>query len=79
MLGIFASTAINPSGADGILFGGGTFFMKQVVAVVGAGIYAFVFTYIMLIVISKITPVKVSKEEEELGVDEVNHGENAYL
>jgi ammonium transporter, Amt family len=79
LLGIFASTAINPSGADGILFGGGTFFIKQVVAVVGAGIYAFVFTYVMLIVISKVTPVKVTKEEEELGVDEVNHGENAYL
>ncbi|HXK49374.1 MAG TPA: ammonium transporter [Clostridiales bacterium] len=79
MLGIFASTAINPNGADGILFGGGSFFMKQVVAVMGAGIYAFVFTYLMLIVISKITPVKVTKEEEELGVDELNHGENAYL
>jgi ammonium transporter, Amt family len=79
LLGIFASTAINPSGADGILFGGGSFFMKQVVAVIGAGIYAFVFTYVMLIVISKVTPVKVTKEEEELGVDEVNHGENAYL
>jgi ammonium transporter, Amt family len=79
LLGVFASTAINPNGADGILFGGGTFFIKQVVAVVGAGIYAFVFTYLMLIVISKVTPVKVTKEEEELGVDEVNHGENAYL
>ncbi len=79
MLGIFATTAVNAAGADGLVYGGGSFFWKQLVAVVGASIYAFIFTYIMLKVISFITPVAVSKEEEEAGVDESLHGENAYL
>ncbi|MBN2790239.1 MAG: ammonium transporter [Candidatus Delongbacteria bacterium] len=79
LLGVFASTAVNPGGADGLLYGGGMFFWKQTAAVIGASIYAFIFTYVMLIVINKFTPARVSKEEEELGVDEVLHGENAYL
>lgn len=79
MLGLFASTAINPGGANGLFFGGGTFFLKELVSVVGASIYAFVFTYVMLVIINKFTPVKVTKEEEEEGVDEALLGESAYL
>jgi len=78
LLGVFASTAVNPVGADGLLYGGGTFFLKQVVAVIGASIYGFVFTYIMLVLINAITPVKVSEEEEEAGLDLAIHGETAY-
>ncbi len=79
MLGLFASTAINPSGANGLIFGGGTFFLKELVSVIGASIYAFVFTYVMLVIINKFTPVKVTREEEEEGVDEALLGESAYL
>ena len=78
LLGVFASTAVNPVGADGLLYGGGTFFLKQVVAVIGASIYGFVFTYIMLVLINAIIPVKVSEEEEEAGLDLAIHGETAY-
>jgi Amt family ammonium transporter len=53
--------------------------MKECVAVVGAAAYAFLFTYIMLWIINKITPVKVTVEEEELGLDEALHGEKAYV
>jgi ammonium transporter, Amt family len=79
LLGLFASTAVNPSGADGLLLGGGSFFIKQTVAVLGASIYAFLFTLLMLKVIDKITRVRVSKEDEESGVDSAIHGEDAYL
>ncbi len=76
-LGIFASTAINANGADGLIFGNVSFFLKQLVATLLASIYAFAFTYGMLMIINKITPVKVSKEEEELGLDSALHGETA--
>ncbi len=79
MLGIFASKAINLNGSDGLLHGNASFFFKEAVSVIGASIYAFGFTYIMLKIINIITPVKVSKKEEESGVDAVLHGENAYL
>jgi len=78
LLGVFASKAINSAGADGLIYGGGYFFLKQVVAVAAASIYAFVFTYLMLIIINKITPVKVSEEEERQGLDNTLHGEKAY-
>ncbi|HBY51436.1 MAG TPA: ammonium transporter [Marinilabiliales bacterium] len=78
LLGVFASKAINGAGADGLIYGGGYFFVKQVVAVAAASIYAFVFTYLMLIVINKITPVKVKEEDEMLGLDNTLHGEKAY-
>lgn len=78
LLGVFGSAAINPAGADGILFGNASFFMKELVAVVTASAYAFVFTYLMLALINLITPVRVSEEEERLGLDVSLHGEQAY-
>ena len=78
LLGVFASKLVNSGGADGLLSGGSNFFMKQCVAVIGASIYAFLFTYIMLAVINKITRVKVSEIEEDMGLDASLHGEKAY-
>lgn len=78
-LGIFATKFVNPAGADGLLHGGVGFFLKQTIAVVGAAVYAFVFTYVMLFLINMITPVRTSAKEEEMGLDESVHGETAYL
>ncbi len=78
LLGVFASKAINGAGADGLLFGGWMFFVKEIVAVAAASVYAFVFTYLMLIIINKITPVKVTEADEKLGLDHSLHGEKAY-
>ena len=77
-LGIFASTAVNSAGANGLLNGNAAFFFKEVIAVLGASLYAFLFTYGMLWVINKFTAVKVDDREEEEGLDEVLHGETAY-
>ncbi len=79
LLGVFGSKAVNATGSDGLLFGGTGFFGVQILAVLISSIYAFLFTYIMLVIINKITPVKLSAEEEEKGLDEVLHGEKAYL
>jgi Amt family ammonium transporter len=78
LLGVFASKAINVAGVDGLIYGNGTFLMKQIVAVVAASAYAFIFTYLMLIVINLITPVKVKEEQELAGLDMALHGEKAY-
>ncbi len=79
MLGLFAQLSINPQGSNGLFFGNATFFGKEVVAVIGASLYAFLFTLFMLWLINKITPVRVTEEEEEMGLDEGEHGESAYL
>jgi ammonium transporter, Amt family len=78
-LGVFAYKAVNPAGgANGLIHGDPTFFLKEVGAVVVGAVYAFVFTFVMLLIIDKITPVRVSGEDEELGLDETEHGEQAY-
>jgi len=79
LLGVFASTTINPAGAQGLVHGTGVFFGKQVAAGVGCSAYAFLFTYLMLRVINLITPVRVTDAVEETGLDEHLHGETAYV
>jgi len=78
LLGVFASKAVNAAGADGMLAGGTGFFLKEAAAVVGACVYAFLFTYGMLKLINIITPVKVSQSAEDLGLDDSQLGERAY-
>ena len=80
MLGLFASKAVNAAGADGLFIGegGATFFMKELVAVLAVSAYCFIFTYLVLMLINTVTRVRVSKEEQEAGVDFSLHGETAY-
>lgn len=78
-LGIFGTTTVNAGGADGLLLGNYAFFFKQLAAVVGTAIYAFLFTYAMLWIINKFIPVRTTAGEEEIGLDEAEHGETAYL
>jgi Amt family ammonium transporter len=76
LLGVFAVEAIG--GQAGLIEGDVAFFLKELVAVTIAAAYAFLFTYLMLIIINAITPVKVTEAEEELGLDDSLHGEKAY-
>ncbi|MBI5404020.1 MAG: ammonium transporter [Ignavibacteriae bacterium] len=77
-LGIFGSVAVNANGFNGLLHGESSFFIKQVVAILISSVYAFGFTWIMLKLINFVTPVSLTKEEEEIGLDEILHGETAY-
>jgi len=79
LLGLFASTAFNPEGTDGLFGGNPAFLVKQLVAVVLSSVWAFGFTYGMLWLIDRVTPVKVEQTDEERGLDEALHGETAYL
>ncbi len=78
LLGIFASKALNSAGANGLAFGGTSFFLKQLLVASLAAVYAFIFTYIMLWLINKVTHVRVTEEEERLGLDQSIHDEEAY-
>jgi Amt family ammonium transporter len=77
LLGVFAGTAINPAGGQGLIHGTAGFFGKEVVAVVGASVYALAFTYMMLRALDVVTPVHVG-EEAERGLDAAELGEAAY-
>ena len=77
MLGVLASTEINPAGADGLMSGSSDFFMAEVGGLALACAWAFIFTYGMLYAIDQVTPVRVD-EGDETGMDVTLHGESAY-
>jgi len=78
-LGLLASTAMNPAGADGLLNGNSSFFMKELVGALVGVAWAFIVTYLLLWLINKVTPVRVSDAEEQAGLDSALHGETAYI
>ena len=76
--GIFANKAINPAGADGLLYGNPMQLWKQFVAVVVVWVFAFSITWIILKVLDLTMGLRVKEHEEELGLDLTQHGETAY-
>ena len=78
MLGIFSTQQFNPDASNGLLYGGSSFFLKEVAAVVFSSVWAFAFTYAMLGIINVFTAVKVNEHSEEIGLDEAQLGEHAY-
>ena len=76
LLGVFASKTVGIQA--GLLEGDVSFFLKEVAAVIIAIVYAFGFTYLMLGLINYITPIRVTEEDELVGLDQSLHGEKAY-
>ena len=75
MLGVLASESIG--GQNGLYHGNQDFFVVQLAGLALACVWAFAFTYGMLMMIDKVTPVRVS-EEAEAALDVTLHGESAY-
>ncbi|KFF04005.1 ammonium transporter [Flavobacterium hydatis] len=77
LTGVFASKAINPAVGDnqGLIFGTSTLFTNQLIAMIIVSVFAFVGSYILFFIVNKITPLRVTEEKEELGLDISQHGE----
>jgi Amt family ammonium transporter len=76
--GLFASAALNPSGTNGLFYGNPTLLGIEAFAVVVVALFSFFGSYVLLKVINLITPIRVSAQEEEAGLDVSQHGETAY-
>jgi Amt family ammonium transporter len=76
--GLFATTAINAAGGNGLFYGNPHQLMVQVLAVAASASYAFVGSFILLKLIGVFIPVRVTQAEEEEGLDVTQHGEEAY-
>ena len=72
LLGILASSNIDKVNASIHQF------LMQLLGVIIVAVYSFVVTIIIFKVISAWGPIRVTKEEEEAGLDESLHGEEAY-
>ncbi|UCF83283.1 MAG: ammonium transporter [Desulfobacteraceae bacterium] len=76
--GLFASTMVNPDGANGLFFGNPGQLWIQFVSVIATMVFAFVMTLIILKVIDEIIGLRVSEEEEVKGLDISLHNEAGY-
>ena len=76
--GIFASKAVNAAGADGLLYGTPGQLVIQVGAVAVSILFAFVGTILILKIVDAVVGLRVSEEEERMGLDLSQHEERAY-
>ena len=76
--GLFASKAINDAGDNGLFFGNPGLLGTQVVAVLVTWVYAFGMTFLILKILDWMMGLRVSDEEEEIGLDLSQHSETGY-
>ncbi len=76
--GLFASQAINPAGFNGLFYGNPGQLWIQFVSVVATCAFSFIVSFALLKIVNAIVPVRVSDEEEEMGLDVSLHSETAY-
>ena len=74
--GLFATTLVN--NVDGLFYGNVDLLIAQILSVLIVAAYSFVGSYILLKIINIFSPLRVSSEEEETGLDLSQHGEEAY-
>jgi Amt family ammonium transporter len=78
LTGVFASTAVNPAGADGLLFGNPALMGPQVVAVLAAAGYSAGATAVVLGLVKAAVGLRTRSEALHLGIDATEHAERAY-
>ncbi|MEX1184716.1 MAG: ammonium transporter [Gemmatimonadota bacterium] len=78
LTGVFATTAVNPDGADGLLHGGTALIGAQAIAVLATLAFAGVLTAVILKLVALITPLRVPVGAELGGLDVGEHGEAAH-
>jgi Amt family ammonium transporter len=77
--GLFATAAVNPAGADGLLYGGGARLLGlQAAATAVTAVYSFVASGALLFVVDRTVGLRVGEHDERVGLDLTQHREAAY-
>ncbi|MBR2143849.1 MAG: ammonium transporter [Anaerovibrio sp.] len=76
--GIWATTEINPAGANGLYYGETNLFIAQLISIGVAVILAIAGTCILYKLVTLITEARASEAEELTGLDIIEHGERGY-
>jgi Amt family ammonium transporter len=77
--GLFASATVNANGADGLFFGNVALLGLQIVSILATWIYAGVGTWIILKILDASMGLRVSDEDEQMGLDLSQHNEAGYV
>jgi ammonium transporter, Amt family len=79
LLAFFADKSVNGLGADGVFFGGGgDLLVDQLVAIGVTLAYSFAASFIIAKVLDMVIGLRVSDEDEQIGLDQTQHNESAY-
>jgi Amt family ammonium transporter len=78
LTGVFAQKALNGV-TDGVLFGNPAQLGIQAAAVAATIVYSGTMSFVLLKLISLIVPLRSTVDDEEVGIDLSNHGEEAYV
>jgi Amt family ammonium transporter len=78
LTGVFATTAVNPAGRDGLIHGNPGQLLTQAIGVGATMLFAGVLTAVILKVVGAVTPLRVAVSAELGGVDLSEHGETAH-
>ncbi len=76
--GLFATKAVNPAGADGLLYGNPLLFWIQIKAVFITVVYSLALGFVLLKIVDALMGLRVSEHEERVGLDLTLHREAAY-
>ncbi len=78
LTGVFADKSLNGL-ADGLLYGNPGQLGIQAAAVGAAIVYSGVVSFILLKIVGAVFPLRASQDEENDGLDQTMHGEEAYV
>ena len=79
LLGLFADTKVNSLGFDGVLFGGGSqLLVNQLIAIGATFAFSFIVTWVVAKILDATIGLRVSTEDELVGLDQSQHAESAY-
>jgi len=79
LLGLFADMKVNSLGFDGVLFGGGSkLLINQLIAIGATFVFSFAITWAAAKIIDATIGLRVSAEDELVGLDQSQHAESAY-
>ncbi|HEX2700291.1 MAG TPA: ammonium transporter [Acidimicrobiales bacterium] len=79
LLGFFADKTVNELGADGVFFGGGgALLTDQLVAVGATLVFSGVVSFVLAKAVDATIGLRVSADDEAVGLDTTQHAETAY-
>lgn len=76
--GLWASKAVNPAGNNGLFYGNPELLLIQLKAVLVTIVYSFIVSFALLKLVDAFMGLRVSEDEERIGLDLTQHRESAY-
>ncbi|HOW87524.1 MAG TPA: ammonium transporter [Candidatus Omnitrophota bacterium] len=76
--GLWATKTVNPAGNDGLFYGNPGLFLIQLKAVAVTIVYSFIISWVLLKIVDAVMGLRVSEDEERIGLDLTQHRESGY-